>query len=264
MSIQVFDDQQIKKIQDKKSNQLTKAQKKERARQKCLEYKLLKKSQDGPAKGQKQKKLQNFINNLGEGLTYEQTTEQIKMRKQKHKDGAKNLIEACQNDQNGKIIIDLAYCDLMSIIEKRSLSSQINLSVFELRKYQQPFSFHVVGMDDETTFEQIKQRGGESWGTVFHKTSLRESFTDRNLLTAIEQSQQLNENKYSIDWDNTIYLSPDASEPLLDFNEQTNFIIGGLIDRTLGNDNKKSPEYQSSDLDTYDLQRNLKLGEGFK
>jgi len=38
---------------------------------------------------------------------------------------------------------------------------------------------------------------------------------------------------FSIDWSKTIYLSPDAEEPLLDFNRDNNFIIGGLIDRTV-------------------------------
>lgn len=36
-----------------------------------------------------------------------------------------------------------------------------------------------------------------------------------------------------MDYSNTIYLSPDADDILFDFNDQTNFIIGGLIDRSV-------------------------------
>jgi len=36
-----------------------------------------------------------------------------------------------------------------------------------------------------------------------------------------------------LDLSNTIYLSPDAKEALLDFDENTSFIVGGLIDRTI-------------------------------
>ena len=40
--------------------------------------------------------------------------------------------------------------------------------------------------------------------------------------------------KEYINWENTIYLSPDSEIPLLDFDiEITNFILGGLIDRTV-------------------------------
>lgn len=87
--------------------------------------------------------------------------------------------EACENDKNGKIIIDLAYSEKMCLIEKKSLSSQINMSVYELRKYKEPFALHVVNMNDELTIDQIKVRGGDSWGVVFHNTSLKESFRDR-------------------------------------------------------------------------------------
>jgi Trm5-related predicted tRNA methylase len=39
---------------------------------------------------------------------------------------------------------------------------------------------------------------------------------------------------FSIDWSKTVYLSPDAKEPIPeDFSHDTNFIIGGLIDRTV-------------------------------
>ncbi len=36
-----------------------------------------------------------------------------------------------------------------------------------------------------------------------------------------------------MDWTKTIYLSPDAPDILTDFDLSTNFIIGGLIDRTV-------------------------------
>ncbi len=35
------------------------------------------------------------------------------------------------------------------------------------------------------------------------------------------------------EWSNTYYLSPDADEALLDFDDNANFVIGGLIDRTV-------------------------------
>ena len=33
--------------------------------------------------------------------------------------------------------------------------------------------------------------------------------------------------------DKTIYLSPDAETPLMEFDDNTNFVIGGLIDRSV-------------------------------
>ena len=39
--------------------------------------------------------------------------------------------------------------------------------------------------------------------------------------------------KFSIDWNKTIYLSPDAEDTLYDFDDDTNFVIGGLVDRTV-------------------------------
>jgi hypothetical protein len=36
-----------------------------------------------------------------------------------------------------------------------------------------------------------------------------------------------------MDWSKTYYLSPDAEEAIIDFDDSTNFIIGGLIDRTV-------------------------------
>lgn len=49
----------------------------------------------------------------------------------------------------------------MTMIEKKSLASQINISVYELRKYQEPMALHVVNYDDELTKESINSRGGE-------------------------------------------------------------------------------------------------------
>ena len=39
----------------------------------------------------------------------------------------------------------------MSLIEKKSLSSQINLTVYELRKYKEPMALHIVNLNDEIT-----------------------------------------------------------------------------------------------------------------
>jgi Trm5-related predicted tRNA methylase len=57
--------------------------------------------------------------------------------------------------------------------------------------------------------------GSKSWGIMLHETALKESFDNK------------------IDWNNTYYLSPDAPEAIIDFDERTQFIIGGLIDRTV-------------------------------
>ena len=83
-----------------------------------------------------------------EGMTEEEKTQFIKNQKKLSKEGALRLKEACEDDSVGKIIIDLAYSDMMTLIEKKSLSSQINLSVYELRKHINPFALHIVNLDD--------------------------------------------------------------------------------------------------------------------
>ena len=111
----------------------------------------------------------------------------------------------------------MAYNESMNATEKRSLASQINLTVFEMRKSDQPMALHIVNYSDEAVKSLIQTRGGEHWGCVFHKEGLKDAFVD----------------EWELDWSKTVYLSPDSNVPLLDFDDVTNFIIGGLIDRTV-------------------------------
>ena len=62
-----------------------------------------------------------------------------------------------------------------------------------------------------------------------HETQIKESFDGR----AVQKTDEIQTQKYSIDWNKTYYLSPDANETLIDFDEDANFVIGGLIDRTV-------------------------------
>eukprot|EP00347_Sterkiella_histriomuscorum_P022529 403338147 len=229
--LNVYQQDEIQRINDKKSNQLTKAQKKQRARDKCQEYKL--QNQLNSRKDKQAKKIQNFISQLDSDLTEEQKTQAIKQKKKQSKEGALRLKLACQNDQTGKIIVDLAYSDQMSQIEKKSLSSQINMSVYELRKYNDPMALHIVNLNEYQTIEGLKARSYESWGIIYHETYLKESFIERIEEMKNDLNHDVNSTKFSIDWNKTFYLSPDAKEPLLDFDDSTNFIIGGLIDRTV-------------------------------
>ena len=63
-------------------------------------------------------------------------------------------------------------------------------------------------------------RNADKWALKMHADPLLDCFGE--------------DKEYKIRWQNTIYLSPDSDVPLLDFDvDQTNFILGGLIDRTV-------------------------------
>jgi Trm5-related predicted tRNA methylase len=65
----------------------------------------------------------------------------------------------------------------------------------------------------------VLEKRGSKWPIKRYSTSIYESFNNEDTI-------------YTLDLDNTYYLSPDAEEALEDFDYNTNFIIGGLIDRT--------------------------------
>ena len=147
-----YDSSQIDSISEKKANQLTKAQKKERARQKAQDYKEL--HIKDLRKTQKHKKLEALLNSFPQNMSQEDITQEIKRLKRYQKEGEQRLKEACKNDNNsGKIVIDLAYSQLMKEIEIKSLASQMMFSVFELRKFKNPMALHVVGFNDEKLSE---------------------------------------------------------------------------------------------------------------
>ena len=84
----------------------------------------------------------------------------IKEKKHKFKEGIQRLKLACASDSTPKLIIDLAYQDKMSLTEINSLASQLNLTVYELKKYYNPMGLHIVGYEDARLKELIENRGG--------------------------------------------------------------------------------------------------------
>ena len=88
-----------------------------------------------------------------------------------------------------------------------------------------PFNVNFVNCTDEETQKQFEIHSGPKWQAGFDTQDVFDCFLQDS----------------SIDWKNTIYLSPDAPEPLLDFcisppdysKFGTSFILGGLIDRTV-------------------------------
>jgi len=126
-------------------------------------------------------------------------------------DGLARAKAAMEDPSEAKLIIDLAYDSYMHPCEFKSLASQLGHTMSAMKKNLKPFSVHAVNVVHPSILEQFDKRGSYSWYMHFHKADLTEVF----------------------DLGNTVYLSPDAEEPLLDFDDKTNFIIGGLIDRTV-------------------------------
>jgi tRNA (guanine9-N1)-methyltransferase len=152
--------------------------------------------------------------------------------KKARKDGVKRLAYASQALVGPKMIIDLSYGERMELIEKKSLAGQISHTVAALRKFEKPFGLHVVNLVDEQTREQLIKCGSNSWGICIFDTPLRQIYEEAGRMKGLEEFKSSTD-RFSIDWDNTFYLSPDAPEALLEFDENSTLIVGGLIDRTV-------------------------------
>jgi Trm5-related predicted tRNA methylase len=75
-------------------------------------------------------------------------------------------------------------------------------------------------------FENIN---APKWPINFHETGVQLSQEDENAAKEVLKAEGV-----CLQSEHTVYLSPDAEEALTEFDtEVTNFIIGGLIDRTI-------------------------------
>ena len=112
-----------------------------------------------------------------------------------------------------KIIFDLSFWDTMIFKELRSLMSQINICAKFMKDFELIYSIYLTSFTGK-----IK----ETW--------------ERVGLSKFYQVKKENLSKIVDDsfFENTIYLSPDAEETLLEYDtEATSFIIGGIVDRTI-------------------------------
>ena len=123
----------------------------------------------------------------------------------------------------------------MGLVEKKSLAFQAQIIIGDMKKisdevdHSMPFGIHIVNCNDVETYKCFQTLNANKWKSRLSEMPLQESFKEDE-----------------IDWANTVYLSPDATDVLLDFNvadsresytadkkHATSFIIGGLIDRTI-------------------------------
>ena len=114
---------------------------------------------------------------------------------------------------NQKLILDLSFDDQMEFYEIRHLCKQIN-GIYSYNKFQsqQPFDIHFCNVRINTSIMQNIPKFIENYQNSmisFHQKSYLDLFPKENL----------------------IYLSPDAEEPLINYNCDDIYIIGGLVDR---------------------------------
>ena len=79
-------------------------------------------------------------------MDIEETRKYQKGLKKALKDGRERLQKASNSEDSAKIIIDLAYSQHMTILEKKSLAAQISHTVAALRRVENPFGLHVVNI----------------------------------------------------------------------------------------------------------------------
>lgn len=185
---------------------LTKSEKKAAARANKLAQIKQKSKEARPE--QRQKKHQQRLKQL-EGQSKEQIDEHFANLKAEKERGNTRFLEAQSDPKAPKIVIDLAFAATMSTGEKSSLTSQIALLVNMGRKCEKPFQIHICNNTDAVTQEYFERNNASKWPINFHTTGI-EKFGEK-----------------------FVYLSPDAESALGDFGDSTNFVIGGLIDRTI-------------------------------
>ena len=115
---------------------------------------------------------------------------------------------------NQKFILDLGFDDDMEFYEIRHLCKQIS-GLYSYNKYQseQPFDIHFCNVRTDKLFMQNLPKFLENYQNSmisFHEKSYLDLFPKENL----------------------IYLSPDAQVPLMNYNCDDIYIVGGIVDRS--------------------------------
>lgn len=176
MSVEWYTQDQLEKIDEKWSQgKVSKSQRKQQVREKCLDYKL--QVSQKRRQGYKERKKKEMME-VTKDMTDDERRKFQKERKKAIKDGVVKLTQASHSHVSAKIIIDLAYSEHMTLLEIKSLAAQISHTVAALRRVENPFGIHVVNLDDEETKQQMVAFGSNSWGIVIHETPLKQSFAN--------------------------------------------------------------------------------------
>ncbi|KAJ1633367.1 guanine-1-methyltransferase-domain-containing protein [Pavlovales sp. CCMP2436] len=108
-----------------------------------------------------------------------------------------------------RVAVDVAYNELMSEKEQKSLARQLGFAYAVNRKLETPFSLHVCGLSSRTA--HTLPGGFERW----HVRAVEEEACAHFPLHEI------------------IYLTPDSPNTLTSFDERSVYVIGGLVDGTI-------------------------------
>ena len=119
---------------------------------------------------------------------------------------------------NPTILFDINYSSQMNSIEAKSLSRQLTMSYASNRRSPHPFSMVFSGTDlkDETSMltKTLNKQNWESWKDVSIMNSEKPWDEDRFRDTTV------------------VYLTADSPNVLTEINDNTTYIIGGLVDHT--------------------------------
>jgi tRNA (guanine9-N1)-methyltransferase len=111
------------------------------------------------------------------------------------------------------LVFDLSYCNLMSSVELGSLQSQISDSVGFLRKQAPQYFKLMCSNSNEEITQKLFKRGAKKWQVSVFQDDLLEI-------------KELSHRKI-------VYLSPDAHECLETVDQDSAYVIGGLVDKTI-------------------------------
>ncbi|CAI2373756.1 unnamed protein product [Moneuplotes crassus] len=122
-----------------------------------------------------------------------------------------------------KVYFDCSFCDTLVFKELKSLILQINCCIKTMKSCK---------MTDLSEAEADQEPLVYSINITSYKDNLQETWERCGVSKFIHSKTP--EDIESISLTNAIYLSPDATEDLEDFDPlTTNFIIGGIVDRTV-------------------------------
>jgi hypothetical protein len=136
---------------------------------------------------------------------------------------------------------------VLSLKEVKSLSEQISFSFGLNKKFPNPFCFHVCSCTGAIK-PLLQTKGISNWMCFTHEGELevvldkyisqrkKELVGDRcESNSCVEKEEKILEDdgKELTCEDEIIYLSPDSPNTLIHFTQETSFIIGGLVDKTV-------------------------------
>ncbi|KAI8435066.1 hypothetical protein MSG28_003475, partial [Choristoneura fumiferana] len=118
----------------------------------------------------------------------------------------KMKFEKCK--QNTGIIIDLSFDNLMIEKDRFKVIKQILRCYSVNRRSQSPLQFHITAFSERAKSEMSRHNGYENWDIEFHTGSYLDIFPKESL----------------------VYLSSESENVIEKFEENTYYIIGGLVD----------------------------------